>query len=464
MISILMPCIFLGTGMANLGTAVDFTDVIAFFRRVDGKIESLLNDFRGEDRRIVSAIGELKRHQEYVEARLERLIKMFMYRMAKEDDNHLEAFANTQEGVIVLKALHQWFTKKEEDTETRIHQFSALKAVGSSKPAGTSRDVKGKGPMKVSHKVSRPKGIGIKLNPIKEDMGSPPSREDDEVKARIVTDGSENTNQELPRSTHTEASAEERASDGDIKNVQGARDKDLNTIQATGLVKDFHDPRRRLMHLFKLTVLSDSEWKPVEDILTRCDELGVEICLWLVELYVQVLLANKQREISRLRAFTSRLKTISEEESNRDVMKWILQALKVTDEELGKEDTTGGRDGTPTTVEEGSSQARQADQDEKTPDTWALVEDLVRQFSSVIVDLDSLMRLTVIPRSIPISHLVKEMDEKLKRTERKVDTIRRNTEELGIKLKYGRYAPLLIGIANNCGLCFERWIYHGKLR
>lgn len=444
--------------MADLGTAVDFTDLIVFLRRIDGKFESLLNDFRAEDRRIITAIEELKRYQERLETKLDRLVNMFMYRMAKGDDNHLEAFANTQEGVIILKALHCWFTKTAENVEARLDQFSALKA---SNPAGPSRDVKGKGPLKASHKAYRAKGTGIKLKPIKEEVDEPLPGEASEGKEESMTKGSDDTDPQSPRLPHV---GEIHASASDIREVPDTRDKDLNIIRATELVKGLHDPRKRFTHLFSICVMSDAEWKPIEDILARCEELGVEVSLSLVELYIKLFVENKKKEMAKFRGFMSGLKAISEEDRNREVMRWIVLALDVADKELGKKDTTEGREVTQTTVGEGSSQPREADQDRRTPETFALVEDLISQFGSLIIDLNSLMNFNPLSRVMPISEMVKDMDERLKHVERKVDTIRRNTEGLGIKLKYGRFAPLLIGLANSCGLCFERWIYHGKLR
>ncbi|OWM71117.1 hypothetical protein CDL15_Pgr011244 [Punica granatum] len=432
--------------MADHGTAVIFTDLVAFFRRVNGKIESLLNEPESNSR-ITGEIGELKSIQKDLEMRFDKIINMFYNLMAKDDDDHLEVYATSPEGLTVLRSLDQWFHQQEEEMEALVDLLSASKDAGSGSPIDPSRKAEGKVPQKARGKTTRAKHADIKLEPTKEDMVAefPGGGKAGTRSAAPETKESDSSKSVSPVLTGKEASAGETSTSvSEIIEVPEASDKDPKIHQASKLLRDVQSPRKRLADRLNLTEMSDNEWKLVEGILAESAVLSVEISLSLVELYVQLLPEDKEKGMSLYLDFWSSLEDLVQQDSNREVVKLIIHVLWVAEKELGHLEIVAGQGGTSTATE---------------------VDRLLCNFMSAIADLESLASFTRLPHSLTsINEAVELMQADLKHIERATRAIKKTVGERKIRMRYGCVAPLINGMVKNIWMCFVRWSYRGKVR
>ncbi|OWM62553.1 hypothetical protein CDL15_Pgr000063 [Punica granatum] len=389
-----------------------------------------------------SAVEKMKDSQEGLKARLNKLKERCFKTVGKEEN--LEVVGSTARGVLVLKSVLRSLTEEEQEIEAQVDERMASLQVtaprDSSGLLGTADEEKPK-------ENKEPDGGTFNVESSNDSLTRPdPVVPDTGRSEEVMTTGISVTVEAEPGSEEDQLSAHDLSlpESADLENLV---DRKLTEFINLGITEeDFKamDETRKI-EIEIGDMLMSLQKSFAQGLMHHATKIHVEVSVMLAELFL-LLSTNVKEKLFKFQAFRSCLKDIEEDKSDAKVVKWILEVLKVADEELKKMKTS--------TRQGQKCRSSETDGDKKLPETGELLEELIDQFIILIAELDSLMNyMGHLESRVLDDKAIQSFESGLKNMERKVQGIESNMEVLRSRCSYRDFSPVLVGIANvHCGL------------
>ncbi|XP_031378275.1 protein IWS1 homolog [Punica granatum] len=321
---------------AHPGIHVKFSQLIRGIQRVDEKIESLLTNVQGNSGEMKSAVEKMKDSQEGLKARLNKLKERCFKTVGKEEN--LEVVGSTARGVLVLKSVLRSLTEEEQEIEAQVDERMASLQVtaprDSSGLLGTADEEKPK-------ENKEPDGGTFNVESSNDSLTRPdPVVPDTGRSEEVMTTGISVTVEAEPGSEEDQLSAHDLSlpESADLENLV---DRKLTEFINLGITEeDFKamDETRKI-EIEIGDMLMSLQKSFAQGLMHHATKIHVEVSVMLAELFL-LLSTNVKEKLFKFQAFRSCLKDIEEDKSDAKVVKWILEVLKVADEELKKMKTS----------------------------------------------------------------------------------------------------------------------------
>lgn len=385
------------------GNRISVSEVARTSKRIDGKIESLLDDMRVEGSEMISAVEILKRNQECVTRKLHDVTRT-LFQIVVED--HSTVISTNSEESLIMEALFRWFLKEEEEIDAQLNKYHKL-----------LEKARGKKPMESSQLRSNSDQSGdstmtLRSSSLKNEMEEdgydririgPRQGTTKERLLRIMkvdSSSSDHTNGIASHERDIIAEGEyrpeslssiEQAKEGTAGPVlEGSNEDERNRVEISGNLPDpnkcadiniTEEVEMRTEGASQVATETKECERPIEELIDRVTNAALHLAKFIC-LIIKLMHLNSM-EMTGFQEFRSSLKSLAEKNIRARVVTIILGALLKADEEYVKVKEQMPQVGVP---REWSDEI-----DEWSIKSRRIVNDVLNCFIMVAVKLDSFL-------------------------------------------------------------------------